>query len=100
MTSDDLPMTDARRAAAADAATRLADFEVLYEKNAPFVWRTLRSLGVPHEDVEDTAQEVFTTVFRKLGAFEGRSSLKTWLCGIAIGVARNHTRKRRRREAL
>src|SRR4029077_20539355 len=57
-------------------------------------------LGVPAEDVEDTAQEVFTTVFRKLGSFEGRSSLRTWLCGITISVARNHTRKRRRREEL
>src|SRR4051812_14369761 len=97
MRSDDLQLNAAARRGV-DAAARLADFELLYEKHAAFVWRTLRSLGVAHEDVEDTAQEVFTTVFRKLGTFEGRSSLRTWLCGIAIGVARNHTRKRQRRE--
>jgi RNA polymerase sigma-70 factor (ECF subfamily) len=96
MRPDDVPLTgNAQRDV--DAAARLVDFDVLYEKHAAFVWRTLRSLGVSTEDVEDAAQEVFTTVFRKLGTFEGRSSLKTWLYGIAVGVARNHTRKRQRR---
>ena len=94
MRSDDLQMT----AANARAAERLADFDRLYEQHAAFVWRTLRGLGVSRDDIEDVAQEVFTTVFRKLGSFEGRSSLRTWLCGIAVGVARNHTRKRSRRE--
>jgi RNA polymerase sigma-70 factor (ECF subfamily) len=99
MRTDDLQMTaNARRDV--DAAARLADFDRLYEQHAAFVWRTLRSLGVSKEDIEDTAQDVFTTVFRKLGTFEGRSSLRTWLCGITVAVARNHTRKRHRREGL
>jgi RNA polymerase sigma-70 factor, ECF subfamily len=84
----------------ADTVALASDFDALYEKHAAFVWRTLRSLGVPSEDTEDAAQEVFSTVFRKLSAFEGRSSLRTWLCGIAVGVARNHTRKRKRRTGL
>lgn len=97
MASDELKMAMLAQRDAVDE-TRLADFDALYDKHAVFIWRTLRSLGVAQEDAEDAAQEVFMTVFRKLSAFEGRSSLRTWLCGIAAGVARNHTRKRRRRE--
>ncbi len=52
-----------------------------------FVWRTLRRLGVPWCDLEDATQEVFVIAVRKLGEFEGRSSLKTWLFGIAHHVA-------------
>lgn len=96
MPSDDLQV--ARQAQAdLDAEARLADFDVLYQKHAAFVWRTLRSLGGSREDVEDAAQEVFSTAFRKLASFQGRSSLRTWLCGIAVGVARNASRKRNRR---
>ena len=29
--------------------------ELLYEKHAPFVWRTLRSMGVSSADVEDAS---------------------------------------------
>lgn len=99
MRTDDLHLAVSAAGAVVDAV-RARDFDVLYEKHAAFVWRTLRNLGVAREDVEDAAQEVFTTVFRKLGAFEGRSSFRTWLCGIAVGVARNHTRKRSRRAEL
>ncbi|MCU0696034.1 MAG: sigma-70 family RNA polymerase sigma factor [Myxococcaceae bacterium] len=80
-----------------ETALRQADFDRLYDAHAPFVWKTLRGLGVSRADIDDAAQEVFLTVYRKLGRFEGRSSLRTWLCGIAVGVARNHTRKARRR---
>ncbi len=96
MASDELDMT-APAAPTGDLALRLEDFDRLYEAHAPFVWKTLRGLGVSKADTDDATQEVFLTVYRKLGTFEGRSSLRTWLCGIAVGVARNHTRKVRRR---
>lgn len=77
----------------------LAGFDALYEKYAPFVWRTLRGFGVASGDIDDAVQEVFLVVHRSLADFEGRSSLRTWLCSITLGVARNATRKRRRQEA-
>lgn len=82
-----------------DRSALRADFDELYQKHAPFVWRTLRSLGVSQSDADDATQEVFVTVFRKLGSFEGRSSLRTWLCGIAVGMAKNFSRKTKRRDA-
>ncbi len=95
----ELDMTASATGAGEQSALR-ADFDQLYEKHASFVWRTLRSLGVSRADADDATQEVFLTVFRKLGSFEGRSSLRTWLCGISVGVAKNHTRKVKRRSEV
>jgi RNA polymerase sigma-70 factor (ECF subfamily) len=42
-------------------------------------------------------QEVFVAVHRGLPGFEGRSTVKTWVFGILLGVVRNHNRTRRRK---
>ncbi len=65
-------------------------FEEIYRSNCGFVWGSLRRLGVAERDVEDAVQKVFLIVFRKLPLFEGRSSLRTWLCGIALRVASDY----------
>jgi RNA polymerase sigma-70 factor (ECF subfamily) len=63
-----------------------------------------RLLGDP-EEARDVAQEVFLQVYRMLGRFEGRSSLKTWIYRIAVNQCHNrrrfwHRRRRDREEAL
>lgn len=40
----------------------------------------------------DVVQEVFLKVFRKVDAFRGQSSLKTWIYRIAVNEAHNHCR--------
>jgi RNA polymerase sigma-70 factor (ECF subfamily) len=65
----------------------------VFDAHAPFVWRTIRHLGVSERDVEDVCQEVFVTVHRKLAGFEGRSSLKTWLYGICVRTASDYRRR-------
>ncbi|MDB4933116.1 MAG: polymerase sigma factor RpoE [Labilithrix sp.] len=73
----------------------------IFREHAPFVWRGLRRLGVPEADVEDVCQEVFVVVHRKLGDFEGRSSLRTWIYGIAARTASDYRRSGRvRREVV
>ena len=63
------------------------EFDAVYEAHFDFVWKSLRRLGVPPASVDDAAQDVFVVVHRKLETFEGRSSLKTWLFGIAHLIA-------------
>jgi RNA polymerase sigma-70 factor (ECF subfamily) len=77
----------------------IASFEAVYDQYVDYVWRTARRLGVDHASVEDVVQEVFAAVHRKLGTFERRSSLKTWLFSIVLHVIRHHRRAVRRKEA-
>ena len=44
-------------------------------------------------DAEDVLQETFLTVIRKLDAFEGRSSIYTWMHRIATNIALGKLRK-------
>lgn len=78
---------------------RLPDFKRIYEEHMPFMWRAARHLGVSPGAVEDVLQELFLLVHRRLPAFEGRSSLRTWMYGILLHVVRNHRRKQRKRQA-
>lgn len=75
-----------------------ASFNEVYETYAPFIWQGLRRLGVAAADVEDVCQEVFIVVHRKLGSFEHRSSVRTWLYGIALRCASEYRRRGVRRE--
>lgn len=70
----------------------------VYAAHGRIVWRVLRRLGVPESEIEDAAQEVFVVVHRKLADFAGRSSLRTWVCGIAVRCALEHRRRHARRE--
>src|SRR5215831_12264435 len=65
----------------------------VFRELAPFVWRALRRLGVAERDVEDVCQEVFMVVHRKIGEFEGRSTVRTWVYGIAIRVASDYRKR-------
>jgi len=76
------------------------DLASLYEEHAVFVWRSLRLLGVPPGGLDDAVQEVFLVVHRRLGDFEGRSSVRTWLYAIARRVARNARRGGERRTGV
>jgi RNA polymerase sigma-70 factor (ECF subfamily) len=53
-------------------------------------------------DACDVAQEVFIKIFRKIGAFRGESSLKTWIYRIAVNEAYNYQRwfSRHRRQEV
>lgn len=74
-------------------------FEDVYERYFEFVWRSLRLLGVARVALDDAVQDVFGTIARQLPRFEGRSSLRTWVFGIAQFTAANHRRSARRKSA-
>ena len=74
------------------------EFEALYAEYFGFVWRCLRTLGVPDRGLDDAAQEVFIVVHRGLSGFRGDSQLRTWLYGIVRNVAYKQARRVRRKD--
>jgi RNA polymerase sigma-70 factor (ECF subfamily) len=68
----------------------------LYERYLRYVWRCLRSLGVAESELDDSIQDVFLVVQKRLGDFDGRVSPKTWLYAITIRVARRYRERYRR----
>ena len=83
------------RPAAATAPVRatVPTFDEVYAAHAPFVWRILRTLGVPAAAIEDAVQDVFVVVHRRLAEFEGRAAITTWLFAIARRVAGAYRRR-------
>jgi RNA polymerase sigma-70 factor (ECF subfamily) len=73
------------------------DFDRIYEEHFSFVWRSLRYLGIPPASLDDAAQDVFVVVHRRLDEFAGRSSVRTWLFGIAHMVALALLRRERKK---
>lgn len=77
-----------------------AVFGALYAEHFRSVWRTLGRLGVHPAFLDDAAQDVFATAWRRWSEFEGRSSPRTWLLGIALRVASDSRRKQRPMEEV
>lgn len=84
--------------ASEESAREVPSFEEVYEEHFPFVWRSVRRLGVPVSAVDDAVQDVFVVVHRRLPTFEGRASIRTWLFAILIRVVRDYRRAYRRKD--
>ena len=70
-----------------------ASFDLLYDSYFPRVYRfALKRLRDPAE-AEDVTQEVFMTVLKVLGSYQGTSSLLVWM----FGITRNLVNRRFRR---
>lgn len=87
-------MSAARRDA--DEVTPL-DFRRLFDAEMPYVWKTLRRLGVDAGEVPDVANEVWILVHRRLDTYDRMRPIRPWLFGIAFRVATAHFRSSRRR---
>lgn len=80
-----------------DIETRQRRVRDLFDQHHDFVWRSVRRLGIDPSEIDDVVQETFIIAGRKIDEFEGRSSITTWLFGIAMRVCRTHRRSRHRR---
>jgi RNA polymerase sigma-70 factor (ECF subfamily) len=85
---------DPAPAPATDAAPAL-EVRTIYREHARFVWLSLQRLGIHPSDLDDIAQDVFMIVHRRLGTFDRRARISTWLFGICMRVAANYRRRRR-----
>ena len=77
-----------------------AAFRVLADRYADSLFALARSLLGNVADAEDVVQETFLGAFRRLGAFEGRSSVKTWLTRILLNQASKWQRSKHVRRAV
>jgi RNA polymerase sigma-70 factor, ECF subfamily len=71
-----------------------ANFADIYQQHVGFVWRYAATHGIDAASLDDVVQEVFMVVHGRLASFEQRSSLKTWVAGIAVNVVRGFRRRR------
>lgn len=69
-----------------------------YRAHARDLFALLGRLGVPAANIEDVVQEVFLVLHRRRDEFRHESSLRTWLHGIAVNVARRERERRTRAE--
>jgi RNA polymerase sigma-70 factor (ECF subfamily) len=80
------------------SAPATPDFDAVYASEFAFVWRNLRRFGVPEAALRDAAQDVFVVVHRRLGEFERRAPLRSWIYSIVTRTARHYRRTRERKE--
>lgn len=80
------------------------DFESIYREHVRFVLGAARAFGVPALMVEDVAQDVFVTIYRKRESLDETASLRPFLYAVtrrtAFRYRRTIARTVRRREAL
>jgi len=79
--------------------TEIANLREIYVDYFQGVWRNLRRLGVADAVLDDAVQDVFLVVHRRYSEFARRSSLKTWIFGIVLHVAKDYRRATRRHAA-
>ncbi|HEX8790218.1 MAG TPA: sigma-70 family RNA polymerase sigma factor [Polyangiaceae bacterium] len=73
------------------------DLRELFTMHAPYVWNSLRRLGVLASDLEDLTHDVFVQVQRHLGEYDASRPLRPWLFGFAFRIASQYWRRAHRR---
>ena len=87
--------SETKAASLAEAAARDVDFEAAVRPHyAPLVRRLVVVMGNEH-DAQDVAQDAYLRAFRSWDRFDGRD-VRAWLYTIALRLAFNQLRRRRR----
>ena len=70
-----------------------AAFRALYRRHTPALYGLImRLLGGSRPVAQDLVQETWMRASRGLSGFLWRSALRSWLCGIAVNLVRDHFR--------
>jgi RNA polymerase sigma-70 factor (ECF subfamily) len=73
----------------------------LYERFHPVVYRVLsRLVGARCAELDDLVQATFIEVLRAAAQFQRRSSVRSYILGIASNIARHHHRSQGRRQRM
>ncbi|MCD6413446.1 MAG: RNA polymerase sigma factor [Elusimicrobia bacterium] len=68
-------------------------FRIFIGRYKDSIYRIIYSVAGAAGGAEDIAQEVFIAVFKKIGKFNEKSSLSTWLYRIAVNKCMDYFRK-------
>ena len=80
------------------SANPIHDFEQLVREHQAMVFRALVRLTGSTDRAEDLAQEVFLRLYRALPSFRGEALVSTYLYRIAVNVAQDEWKRRRRED--
>lgn len=75
-------------------------FEELISRYSNKAYSLAARLTRNAEDAEEVLQDVFVTVYRKIGGFEGKSSFSSWLYRVTVNAALMKLRKRRQNQTV
>jgi RNA polymerase sigma-70 factor, ECF subfamily len=94
-------MTDAALVAACGTGDKVALGELFHRFHREVYRFLTRISGCDARDLYDLVQNTFVNALKSARRFAGRSSVRTWLFGIAANVAKQHFRgEARRRRAM
>lgn len=93
--SDPLPDVSPALLARAQAGDEAA-FGAIMREHYERTFRLVSGIVHNEADARDICQEVWVTVWKRLGSYRGESRFSTWLHPIATRRALDHLRKRRR----
>lgn len=71
-------------------------FRALYDAHVDRIYRLISRICGDEELARDMTQETFIRVHERLGQFRGEAAFSTWLHSVAVSVALNGVRRRRR----
>ena len=75
--------------------------KLLIERYAPMIYKYFRAMELSSGQIDDLMNETFTAFWESIHQFQGRSSLKTWIYGIAHNIRSRHfTEKQKGLRAL
>src|SRR5919201_5328693 len=94
MRETDLELVSRCRAGSQEAYRELV--ETYHER----VYRAAYALTGNAADAAEVEQDTFVKAWRGLRGFRGEAALGTWLTRLALNAARDHLRRRQRRELL
>lgn len=71
----------------------MENIKELYDMYSKDIYRYVISLTLNHESSEDIMQNTFVSAIKNINTFKGKSSVKTWLIGIARNEYYTYLRK-------
>ncbi|MGH7911872.1 MAG: RNA polymerase sigma factor [Candidatus Dormibacteraceae bacterium] len=73
----------------------VSQFPLLYEREYPSVFRTVRAIVLDQSDAEDLTQDCFARAYRARQRYKPDAPPTAWLHRIAVNTAISHLRRRK-----